>query len=167
MNKKVNLCDIEALREGTNDKYGVSATLVFNKGLTYKELEQVINKKYFYLSNNNLQEENKKLKEQLEYLRSNEYLNQVKWERNFNEDLVKKLQKELDKAINKKETLKGGLDDIYRKYYFDLKERIDKAIEYIGNHKLDFKQGTTTFGSERLTMEERKLIDILRGEDNE
>ena len=47
----------------------------------------------------NLQEENKKLKEQLEYLRSNEYLNQVKWERNFNEDLVKELQQRIDKLI--------------------------------------------------------------------
>ena len=35
-----------------------------------------------------LQQENKQLKEQLEYLRSNEYLNQEKWERNFNEELV-------------------------------------------------------------------------------
>ena len=42
----------------------------------------------------NLQQENKQLKEQLEYLRSNEYLNQVKWERNFNEELVKDLQQE-------------------------------------------------------------------------
>lgn len=62
MNKKVYLCDIEALKEGTNDKYGVSATLVFNEGLTYKELEQVIDEKYFYLSNNNLQEEIEDLK---------------------------------------------------------------------------------------------------------
>lgn len=42
-----------------------------------------------------LYEENKQLKEQLEYLRSNEYLNQVKWERNFNEELVKDLQQAL------------------------------------------------------------------------
>ena len=47
----------------------------------------------------NLQEENKQLKEQLEYLRSNEYLNQVKWERTFNEELVKDLQQRIDKAI--------------------------------------------------------------------
>lgn len=40
-----------------------------------------------------------RLKEQLEYLRSNEYLNQVKWERNFNEELVKDLQQKIDKAI--------------------------------------------------------------------
>ena len=45
-----------------------------------------------------LQQENKQLKEQLEYLRSNEYLNQVKWGRNFNEELVKDLQQRIDKA---------------------------------------------------------------------
>lgn len=75
MNKKVNLCDIEALREGTNDKYGVSATLVFNKGLTYKELEQVINEKYFYLSNNNLQidEDTPKEDKKIEKLNINTY----------------------------------------------------------------------------------------------
>ena len=46
-----------------------------------------------------LEEENKQLKEQLEYLRSNEYLNQVKWERNFNEDLVKELQQRINEAL--------------------------------------------------------------------
>lgn len=30
-------------------------------------------------------------------------------------------------------TLKGGLDDVYRKSYYDLKERIDKAIKKIDN----------------------------------
>ena len=53
-----------------------------------------------WLKNDELQQENKQLKEQLEYLRSNEYLNQVKWERNFNEELVKDLQQRIDKAIN-------------------------------------------------------------------
>ena len=48
---------------------------------------------------NSLQQKNKQLKEQIEYLRSNEYLNQVKWERNFNEELVKELQQRIDKAI--------------------------------------------------------------------
>lgn len=45
-----------------------------------------------------LQQENKQLKEQLEYLRSNEYLNQVKWERDFNEKLVNDLKEKIDKA---------------------------------------------------------------------
>lgn len=60
--------------------------------------------------------------------------------------------------------------DTLQEYKKALKEKcdaFDKAIKYIENHKLDFKQGTTTFGSERLSMEERKLLDILRGEDNE
>lgn len=84
MNKKVYLCDIEALKEGTNDKYGVSATLVFNKGLTYKELEQAIDEKYFYLSNNNLQEE-------IEDLKAN-YGSKAQVERDI-------LQDKIDKAI--------------------------------------------------------------------
>lgn len=84
MNKKVYLCDIEALKEGTNDKYGVSATLVFNEGLTYKELEQVIDEKYFYLSNNNLQEEIEDLKA--------DYGNKAQVERDI-------LQDRIDKAV--------------------------------------------------------------------
>ena len=59
--------------------------------------------------------------------------------------------------------LQAGQD--IRKKYEIAETRIDKAIEYIENHKLDFKQGITTFGSERLTMEERELLNILRGED--
>lgn len=92
MNKKVYLCDIEALREGTNDKYGVSATLVFNEGLTYKELEQVINEKYFYLSNNNLQEENKKLKDKYE---------RCKKQKIKVENACSNYKYKLDKAIDK------------------------------------------------------------------
>ena len=48
-----------------------------------------------------------------------------------------------------------------------LQQRIDKAIEYIETHQLNFKKGTTTFGSERLSMEERKLLDILKGSEQE
>ena len=44
---------------------------------------------------------------------------------------------------------------------------INKAIEYIETHQLNFKKNITTFGSERLSMEERKLLDILRGVDKE
>lgn len=39
------------------------------------------------------------LKKQLEYLRSNEYLKQVKWERDFNEKLNDDLKKRINKAI--------------------------------------------------------------------
>ena len=38
----------------------------------------------------NLQQENQELKKQLEYLRSGEYLNQLKFERNMLEDVVNK-----------------------------------------------------------------------------
>ena len=43
--------------------------------------------------------ENQKLKQQLEYLKNNEYLNQVKWERDYNEKLVEDLNNRIDKVI--------------------------------------------------------------------
>ena len=42
----------------------------------------------FIMNIEELIEENQELKKQLEYLRSGEYLNQLKWERNMLEDLV-------------------------------------------------------------------------------
>ena len=51
--------------------------------------------------------------------------------------------------------------------FYDEAKKVDRAIEYIETHQLNFKKGTTTFGSERLSMEERQLIDILRGVDKE
>lgn len=56
--------------------------------------------------------------------------------------------------MNKEELLKGELDDIYRKYYFDLKKRIDKAIEYINKNGI-------------LDLNGYDLLNILRGVDNE
>lgn len=52
-------------------------------------------------------------------------------------------------------------------WLIDKANRSDKAIEYIETHQLNFKKNITTFGSERLSMEERKLLDILRGVDKE
>ena len=84
-----------------------------------------------------LQQENKQLKEQLEYLRSNEYLNQVKWERNFNEELVKDLQQE-NKQL--KEQLENKIDlyedTISYQLGFDkgkeyMQQRIDNVNKYI------------------------------------
>ena len=57
----------------------------------------------------NLQQANKSITEQLEYLRSGEYLNQVKWERDLNEKLNQTMSIEL----------------------IDYKSRCEKAIEYI------------------------------------
>lgn len=70
--------------------------------MLYKTLEakdKIINKQVLEIA---------RLKEQLEYLRSNEYLNQVKWERTFNEELVKELQERIDKA---KEYIKENIDN--------------------------------------------------------
>ena len=70
----------------------------------------------------------------------------------------------------------GKLEEIERlkqdneylnKVNIELSSRNSKAIEYIETHQLNFKKNITTFGSERLSMEERKLLDILRGVDKE
>ena len=71
----------------------------------------------------NLQQENKQLNKQLEYLRSNEYLNQVKWERNFNEELVKGLQQRIDKAIE-------YIKDNYL-YYYDRLDDYELKMRYL------------------------------------
>jgi len=65
MNKKIFLCNIEALKESYSEKYGVSAILIFNKGLTYEELQQICDEKCFYLSNNDLQA---KIDKAIEYI---------------------------------------------------------------------------------------------------
>lgn len=68
-----------------------------------------------------LEKENKKLKKQLEYLRNGEYLNQVKWERDFNEKIpeeiivgkkqpthrIKKIEKKINEIINYLDYLKS------------------------------------------------------------
>lgn len=43
-------------------------------------------------ANNTLQEENEELKAQLNYLRSGEYLNQLRFERNILQDVVKNME---------------------------------------------------------------------------
>lgn len=47
---------------------------------------------------NELSEVNKSLKEQLEYIRSGDYLKQVIWERDFNEKMREIYQDRIDKA---------------------------------------------------------------------
>ena len=59
-----------------------------------KNMEQLFDKYYLPLLDKHyskvyqLQQENQKLKKQLEYIRSGEYLNQLKFERNMLEDVV-------------------------------------------------------------------------------
>ena len=76
----------------------------------------------------------------------------------MNKEIINKLQKELDIAINKKETLKGGLGDVYRKSYYDLKDRIDEAIEYIESYMPNYDFDKTNL---------IKVLEILRGEEND
>lgn len=85
-----------------------------------------------------LQEENKQLKEQLKYLRKNQYLNQVKWERDFNEYLVK-----------------------------ELKTKLDKAIEYLKDNACYENTISELFCDDLNYDNCMELLNILRGEDNE
>lgn len=83
-----------------------------------------------------------KLKRQLEYLKSGEYLKQVIWERDFNEKVVKDLQDRIDKAIEYIEKSKLNQLDTYCKYLH-----------------IDFDTGKI----ENLD----ELLDILKGTDKE
>jgi len=78
-----------------------------------------------------LQEENKQLKEQLEYLRKNQYLNQVKWERNINEYLVKELELRIDKAIEYIETNKEKQYSLDYYEYGLYKEEINELLDIL------------------------------------
>ena len=89
----------------------------------------------------NLQQENESLKEQLEYLRSGEYLNQVKWERDLNENLNQTMSIEL----------------------INYKSRCEKAIEYIKDTTFFGLRSGKTFMSKYLN----DLLSILQnGSDN-
>ena len=76
-----------------------------------------------------------RLKEQLEYLKNNEYLNQVKWERKFNEELVKYLQQKIDKAI---EYIKKSMNNPQPFYHYlygnndGEVENLDVLLEILG-----------------------------------
>lgn len=72
-----------------------------------------------------LQQENQELKRQLEYLRSGEYLNQLKFERNMLEDIVQ------NGGISKED--KEFIDMTHRNT--ELLEQINKAIEYIKEYR--------------------------------
>lgn len=109
-----------------------------------------------------LQTQNIKLKKQLEYLRSGEYINQLKFERNMLEDLVSngEVSKE-DKEFIDMTHRNTELLEENQKY----KEVIDKAIDLIE------KSVTTDIGIDsnniihyhQLTEDETgELLDILK-----
>ncbi len=85
--------------------------------LNYKDLQMVLN----YIKR--LGQENKQLKKQLEYLRSREYLNQLKFERNMLEDIVS------DGEISKED-----------KEFIDMTHRNTELIEENGQLKEQLQQ---------------------------
>ena len=101
-----------------------------------------INEILYYITN--LQEENEKLKKQLEYLRSGEYLNQIKWERDF-----------LQSIVDEKD--------------IDYKSRNEKAIEYIKKHlqMYDIDDSVGNFDEFEILAKPSVLLNILNGGDKE
>ena len=97
------------------------------KCITIEESKQLLD----YITN--LQQENKSLTEQLEYLRSGEYLNQVKWERDLNENLNQTMSIELidykSRCEKINEILKESPDFNYSNDYIILKRRIESVLQ--------------------------------------
>lgn len=102
-----------------------------------------------------LEEENKKLKRQLEYLRSGEYLNQLKFERNMLEDIVQ------NGGVSKED--KEFIDMTHRNT--ELLEQINKAIEYIKDSYVEvlkyYDEPSETASYELVTID---LLKILGGD---
>lgn len=106
----------------------------------------------------NWREESKQLKEQLEYLRSGEYLNQLKWERNMLEDLI-----EDKKLSNKEYSMKSMM-----KANTSLCERIEKAIEMANIFSFKIELDNKTIYIRLKDLEQGKdLLNILKGDSNE
>lgn len=106
-----------------------------------------------------VKQENKELKRQLEYLRSGEYLNQLKYERNLLESIVQ------DYEIPKED--KEFIDMTHRNT--ELLEQINKAIEYIKDSYVEvlkyYDEPSETASYELVTID---LLKILGGDvDNE
>lgn len=97
-----------------------------------------------------LQKENQELKRQLEYLRSGEYLNQLKFERNMLEDIVQ------NGGVSKED--KEFVDMTHRNT--ELLEQIDKAIEHIKYIKRVYVE----LYPQQLEEHERELLKILGGD---
>ena len=102
-----------------------------------------------------LEKENQELKRQLEYLRSGEYLNQLKFERNMLEDIVQ------NGGVSKED--KEFIDMTHRNTELleentELKNRIDKVKLFLCEKDMEANiKGEATFSS-------RELIDILGGD---
>ena len=100
--------------------------------------------------------ENQELKEQIEYLKGGEYLNQLRFERNMLQDVVDKMEvlKE-DKMFIDMTRRNTELLEENRKY----KEVIDEVIEYISELD-DNKDDTTCYDIDKNTRD--YILSILK-----
>lgn len=88
---------------------------------------------------NKLQQENQQLKEQVDYLKSGEYLNQVKWERDMLENVNQQLGEELkqrDEVIEECiESIQNFMTHIDDGFCADMMTFIDILNKYKGDNK--------------------------------
>ena len=95
---------------------------------------------------------NQELKKQLGYLHGEEYLNQLRFERNMLQDVVDKMEvSKEDKMFIDMTRRNTELLEENRKY----KEIIDRAIEYIEQHAITVTDGT-------VTTNKHELLEILK-----
>lgn len=97
---------------------------------------------------NNWKNETKELKRQLEYLKSGEYLNQLKFERNMLEDIVQ------NGGVSKED--KEFIDMTHRNT--ELLEQINKAIKYLKDREEDNECCSVC------SVMSDKLLEILGGD---
>lgn len=83
-------------------------------------------------ANDTLQEENEELKNQLNYLRSGEYLNQLRFERNILQDIVKNME------VSKED--KEFIDCTHRNT--ELLEQQQEFIKYLKDEKFLYEINT-------------------------
>jgi len=90
-----------------------------------------------------LQQENKQLKKQLDYLLSGEYLNQLKFERNMLQELVdnKEVSKEDKEFIDMTRRNTKLLEQLKQS-----EEVIEEAIKFINNARYDKELKTIAYG---------------------
>ena len=108
-----------------------------------------------------LERENQELKRQLEYLRSGEYLNQLKFERNMLEDIVQ------NGGVSKED--KEFIDMTHRNT--ELLEQINKAIEYMNGEEFFMKMNSNSIQppADKYVCQDyfeakNKLVNILGGD---
>ena len=136
--------------ERVHDNVGcVIGEIIFKNSMTYDEFTNILDKRYFTLSDN-LQQENNQPKEELERLKQPTiFIDTQDMEERYGEELYK---------------------EYLENENHQLKDRIEKAIEYI-NRLISDEYGVSIMVDEYSCEYERewkeKILKILKGEEND